>query len=167
MNRLSEQVRRLEDTIESLIAENKKLREPQQLPQISYKWKVTERPEEWEEGDLYYVELSDWTICEVIRYNGELIPFSIVREMYDKNNYTKKLETELKARVEQVENLQDTLKKITKENLELQDKNKRLKSKLEQTVDEYDEDYKTYHRDEDKFDDNFRKIFRDFLDDKF
>lgn len=74
------------------------------------------------------------------------------------------LSRELKARVEQVENLQDTLKKITKENLELQDKNKRLKSKLKQTVDEYDEDYKTFHRDEDKFyNDNFRKIFWYFL----
>lgn len=131
MIKLSEQVRRLEDTIESLRAENKKLREPQQLPQISYKWKVTERPEEWEEGDLYYVELSDWTICKVIRYNGELIPFDRVKEMYDKNNYTKKLETELKARMEQVENLQDTLKKITKENLELQDRLKKREDDIE------------------------------------
>lgn len=157
MIKLSEQVRRLEDSIESLRADNKKLRELQQLPQISYKWKVTERPEEWEEGDLYYVELSDWTIYEVIRYNGEFIPFSRVREMYDKNGYTKKLETELQERVKQVENLQDTLKKITKENLELQEKlnkgccNKRCKKTT---------------RDEDEFyNDNFRRIFRDFLHD--
>lgn len=156
MIKLSEQVRRLEDTIESLRAENKRLREPKQLPQISYKWKVTERPEEWDEGDLYYVELSDWTMCEVIRYNGELIPFARLREMYDKSDYTKKLETELKARVDQVENLQDTLKKITKENLELQEKlnkgccNKKCKRSM------LDDDI--------RFDDNFRKIFWDFLD---
>lgn len=155
MHRLSEQVKNLEDTIDILRAENKMLREPKQLPQISYKWKVTERPEEWEDGDLYYVELSDWTICEVIRYNGELIPFSRMREMYDKNDYTKKLETELKARVEQVENLQDTLKKITKENLELQEKlNKGCRNKT----------CKKTTRDNDKhFDDNFRRICKDLL----
>lgn len=61
------------------------------------------------------------------------------------------------ARLKQVEDLQSSYKV-------LQEENKKLKSKLEQTVDEYDEDYKTYHRDDDKcFDDNFRKIFWDFL----
>ena len=50
------------------------------------------------------------------------------------------LSRELKARVEQVENLQSSYKN-------LQEENKRLKSKLEQTVDEYDEDYHTFHDD--------------------
>jgi chromosome segregation ATPase len=73
------------------------------------------------------------------------------------NEYVKKLETELQERVKQVENLQDTLKKITKENLELQEKlntgccNKRCKKTT---------------RDEDEFyNENFRRMFRDFLDD--
>lgn len=68
------------------------------------------------------------------------------------------LERELKARVEQVEDLQSSYKTLQKEN-------KMLKSKLEQTVDEYDEDYQTFHRDD--FDENFRKIFWDFLDGNF
>lgn len=103
MNRLSEQVLRLENTIESLKKENQELRS-----------KVGTVAEE--------------TIQDLQKRIAEL-------------------SRELKARVEQVENLQDTLKKITKENLELQEKNKSLKSKLEQTVDEYDEDYKTFHDD--------------------
>lgn len=133
--KLSEQVRRLEDSIESLRIENKMLKEDT-------------------------VDIRD----EVIDHQNQEIA---------------KLKKELWARVEQVENLHDTLKKITKENLELQDENKRLKSKLEQTVDEYDEEYQTFHnnckcngkcrrRDEDKFyNDNFRRMFRDFLDDDF
>lgn len=71
----------------------------------------------------------------------------------------KKLEKELWARLKQVEDLQSSYKT-------LQEENKKLKSKLEQMTDEYDEDYKTFHRDDDKhFDDNFRKIFWEFLDD--
>jgi peptidoglycan hydrolase CwlO-like protein len=61
------------------------------------------------------------------------------------------------ARLKQVEDLQSSYKT-------LQEENEKLKSKLKQTVDEYDEDYKTYHRDDDKcFDDNFRNLCRDLL----
>ena len=67
------------------------------------------------------------------------------------------LKSELWARLKQVEDLQSSYKTLQKEN-------ERLKSKLEQTSDEYDEDYQTFHRDEDKcFDENFRKIFWEFL----
>ncbi len=63
----------------------------------------------------------------------------------------------MSARLKQVEDLQSSYKT-------LQEENERLKSKLEQTVDEYDKDYQTFHRDDYvHFDDNFRKIFGDFL----
>lgn len=115
MIKLSEQVRRLEDTIESLRAENKRLRDNWNTPDVR---------------------------DEIIDHQKRDI---------------EKLKKELLARVKQVEDLQSSYKV-------LQDENKKLKSKLEQTVDEYDEDYKTFHRDDNKcFDDNFRKIFGDFL----
>lgn len=104
--KLSEQVRRLEDTIESLRRDNKELRSKVGIVQRKH----------W---------IADGTIQDLEKRVTEL-------------------SRELKARVDQVENLQDTLKKITKENLELQEKNKKLKSKLDQTVDEYDEDYQTF-----------------------
>ncbi len=114
MIKLSEQVRRLEDTIESLRAENKKLRN--------------------------WIELSSDERDEIIDHQKWEIA---------------KLKEELWARVGQVENLQDTLKKITKENLELQEKlnkgccNKKCKKDI---------------RDDDiRLDDNFRKIFWDFF----
>ena len=113
MIKLSEWVRRLEDTIESLRRDNQELRS-----------KVGTVAEE--------------TIQDLQKRIAEL-------------------SRELKARVEQVENLQSSYKTLQKEN-------ERLKSKLEQTVDEYDEDYKTFHRDDFvRFDENFRKIFWDFL----
>lgn len=91
-----------------------------------------------------------------------------------------KLKTELSARLKQVEDLQSSYKT-------LQEENKKLKSKLEQTVDEYDEDYQTFHNNckctkkcgEEELhpygrsiadyidinDERFKKIFRDFLGD--
>lgn len=113
--KLSEQVRRLEDSIESLRAENKKLR---------YNWNTP--------------DVRD----EIIEHQKRDID---------------KLKKELWARVKQVEDLQSSYKT-------LQEENERLKSKLEQTADEYDEDYQTFHKDDFvRFDENFRKIFWDFL----
>lgn len=96
--KLSEQVRRLEDTIESLRAENKRLRDNWNTPDVR---------------------------DEIIDHQKRDI---------------EKLKKELWARVKQVEDLQSSYKV-------LQDENKKLKSKLEQTVDEYDEDYKTFNDD--------------------
>lgn len=201
MIKASEMVRRLEDTIESLRAENKKLREGKQKDfMITYKWQVTELPTEWnKEWDMYIISYKDRMTDKIItdkwvRYKNEWRnPNEVARMVEDErdeiidhqkweisklkeqikkltelneqltntsDNGTKliwQLKSELLARVKQVEDLQSSHKT-------LQDENKRLKSKLEQTVDEYDEDYKTFHRDDDKcFDENFRKIFWDFL----
>lgn len=113
--KLSDQVRRLEDTIESLRAENKRLRDNWNTPDVR---------------------------DEIIDHQKRDI---------------EKLKKELLARVKQVEDLQSSYKTLQKDN-------ERLKSKLEQTVDEYDEDYQTFHRDDYvRFDENFRKIFWDFL----
>lgn len=92
--KLSEWVRRLEDSIESLRLENKMLKE--------------------DTADIRdeVIEHQKWEIS--------------------------KLKTELSARVKQVEDLQSSYKTLQKEN-------ERLNSKLEQTVDEYDEDYQTFH----------------------
>lgn len=118
MIKLSEQIRRLEDSIDSLREENKRLRDNWNTPDVR---------------------------DEIIEHQKRDI---------------EKLKKELWARVKQVEDLQSSYKNLQKEN-------ERLKSKLEQTADEYDEDYKTFHRDDDKrFDDNFRKIFWNFLDGK-
>jgi len=95
MIKLSEQVRRLEDTIESLRAENKRLRDNWNTPDVR---------------------------DEIIDHQKRDI---------------EKLKKELWARVKQVEDLQSSYKT-------LQDENERLKSKLKQTVDEYDEDYQTF-----------------------
>lgn len=205
--KLSESVRRLEDTIESLRKDNKDLRdklkhqEPQQKEfMITYKWQVTELPTEWnKEWDMYTISYKDRMTGKIItdkwlRYKNEWRnPNDVARMVADErdeiidhqkrdivklrkeidrckklndtliNNARsddekyKKLEKELWARLKQVEDLQSSYKT-------LQEENKKLKSKLEQTVDEYDEDYKTFHRDDDKhFDENFRKIFGDFL----
>lgn len=209
MNKLSEQVRRLEDTIESLRKDNKELRdklknqEQQQKEfMITYKWQVTELPTEWnKEWDMYTISYKDRMTDEIItdkwvRYKNEWRTTNDVARMisderdeiidHQKWNISKlkeqikkltelneqltntsddgtkliwQLKSELLARVKQVEDLQSSYKV-------LQDENKKLKSKLEQTVDEYDEDYQTFHRDiYDRFDDNFRKIFKEFLDD--
>lgn len=96
MLKLSESVRRLEDTIESLRAENKRLRDNWNTPDVR---------------------------DEIIDHQNQEIA---------------KLKKELWARVKQVEDLQSSYKV-------LQEENKKLKSKLEQTVDEYDEDYQTFH----------------------
>lgn len=113
MIKLSEWVRRLEDTIESLRKENRDLRS-----------KVG-------------------TVAE--------------ETIQDLQKKVTELSRELLQRVKQVEDLLSSYKT-------LQDENKKLKSKLEQTVDEYDEDYQTFHKDDFvRFDDNFRKIFWEFL----
>lgn len=196
--KLSEQVRRLEDTIESLKRDNKELRDKlkKQEPRLNYKWNINsfyDLPSEWnEEWDFYTYKIYDKVLDErcvwkYVRYKNKWIDLDRVIEseaddkdevidrlQHDLQSYkdelatyqkkTKllvehndKLTTELSARLKQVEDLQSSFKV-------LQEENKRLKSKLEQTVDEYDEDYQTFHRDEDKcFDENFRKIFWEFL----
>lgn len=93
--KLSEQVRRLEDSIESLRAENKRLRDNWNTPDVR---------------------------DEIIDHQKRDI---------------EKLKKELWARVKQVEDLQSSYKV-------LQDENKKLKSKLEQMTDEYDEEYQTF-----------------------
>lgn len=204
MIKASEIVRRLEDTIESLRLENKKLRERgHKEPRLNYKWNINsfnDLPREWnEEWDFYTYKIYDKLLDErcvwkYVRYKSKWIDLDRVIESEaderdeiidhqkweiaklkkeidrckklndtlinnaraDDEKY-KKLEKELWARLKQVEDLQSSYKTLQKEN-------ERLKSKLEQTVDEYDEDYKTFHRDDDKcFDENFRKIFWDFL----
>lgn len=72
--RISEQVRRLEDTIESLRRDNKELRdklknqEPQQKEfMITYKWQVTELPTEWnKEWDMYTISYKDRMTGKII-----------------------------------------------------------------------------------------------------
>ena len=187
MIKLSEQVRRLEDTIESLRKDNKDLREklkhqePQQKEfMITYKWQVTELPTEWnKEWDMYTISYKDRMTDEIItdkwvRYKNEWRnPNEVARIIADErdeiiehqkrdieklkeqvkkltelneqltstsNDGTKliwQLKSELLARVKQVEDLQSSYKTV-------QEENKKLKSKLEQTVDEYDEDYQTF-----------------------
>ena len=141
MIKLSEQVRRLEDSIESLRAENKMLKEDT----------VDIRDEVIDHQNNEIAKLKK-QIKKLTELNEQLTNTS--------NDGTKliwQLKSELLARVKQVEDLQSSYKTVQKEN-------ERLKSKLEQTVDEYDEDYQTYHRDDNvRFDDNFRKIFWDFL----
>lgn len=215
MIKLSEQVRRLEDSIESLRAENKKLKakvhesEVIKKPMLKYKWTYT--IEDWlptsgnKDWDLW---ICDYTYywqdihSECVRYKDRWVSpieyenlfktnplpderdeiidhqkWDIVKlrkeidrckklndtlinnARSDEEKY-KKLEKELWARLKQVEDLQGSYKTLQKEN-------ERLKSKLEQTVDEYDEDYKTFHKDDFvRFDENFKKIFWDFLDGK-
>lgn len=138
--KLSEQVRRLEDTIESLRAENKKLR-------------AEKSDYETDEKD----EVIDHLQHDLQSYKDELATYQKKTKLLVEHN--DKLTTELSARLRQVEDLQSSYKTLQKEN-------ERLKSKLEQTVDEYDEDYKTFHKDDFvRFDENFRKIFWDFLHD--
>ena len=201
ITKLSEQVRRLEDSIESLRAENKKLREPQQKEfMITYKWQTTELPTEWnKEWDMYTISYKDRMTGKIItdkwvRYKNKWSdPIDVAHMVEDERDEivdhqkweisklkeevkkltelneqltstsddgTKliwQLKSELLARVKQVEDLQSSYKT-------LQEENKKLKSKLEQTVDEYDDDYQTFHRDDNvRFDDNFRKIFWEFL----
>ena len=103
MIKVSEMVRRLEDSIDSLREENKRLRDNWNTPDI--------RDE--------IIDHQKWDMVKL-------------REEIDK------LKEELGARVKQVEDLQSSYKT-------LQEENKKLKSKLEQTVDEYDEDYKTFN----------------------
>lgn len=123
MIKLSEQVRRLEDTIESLRTENRDLRS-----------KVG-------------------TVAE--------------ETIQDLQKRITELSRELKARVKQVEDLQSSYKTLQKEN-------ERLKSKLEQTVDEYDKDYQTFHniKDDDinydkRLERHMRDIMKSRLDDMF
>ena len=74
MIRLSEQVRRLEDTIESLRRDNKKLRDKLKTQEsqqkefmITYKWEVTELPTEWnKEWDMYTILYKDRMTGEII-----------------------------------------------------------------------------------------------------
>lgn len=139
--KLSESVRRLEDTIESLRLENKMLKEDT----------VDIRDEVIDQQNHEIAKLKK-EIDRCKKLNDTLIN----NARSDDEKY-KKLERELWERLKQVEDLQSSYKTVQKEN-------ERLKSKLEQTVDEYDEDYKTFHRDDDKcFDENFRKIFWEFL----
>ena len=176
MIKLSEQIRRLEDSIESLRAENKKLRESgHKEPQLRYKWNINsfkDLPSEWnEEWDFYTYRIYDKLLDErctwkYVWYKNKWVDLHRVieseaderDEIIDHQKWEiSKLKEELWARVKQVEDLQSSYKTLQKEN-------ERLKSKLKQTSDEYDEDYKTFHRDEDKcFDENFRKIFWEFL----
>lgn len=191
MIKASEMVRRLEDSIDSLREENKKLKakvhesEVIKKPIFNYKWTYT--VENWlptsgnKDWDLW---ICNYTYCwqdmhsDSVRYKDRWLspieyeklfkvnPLQDERDEiidHQKRDIVKlrkeidKLKEELGARVKQVEDLQSSYKT-------LQEENKKLKSKLEQTVDEYDEDYKTFHRDDDKcFDENFRKIFWDFL----
>lgn len=176
--KLSEQVRRLEDTIESLRRDNQELRDKlktQEPPKFAFKWTVKELPKKWEDGDLYFIEYSDWTRAEVVWYNWKLEPLWEIKDMYAKSEYTKKLEEknkslkkenqDLRSKVgavaeETIQDLQKTIAELSRElearvgqveNLQssyktLQKENERLKSKLEQTVDEYDEDYQTFHK---------------------
>ena len=123
MIKLSEQVRRLEDTIENLRTENRDLRS-----------KVG-------------------TVAE--------------ETIQDLQKRITELSRELKARVKQVEDLQSSYKTLQKEN-------ERLKSKLEQTVDEYDKDYQTFHniKDDDinydkRLERHMRDIMESRLDDMF
>lgn len=83
------------------------------------------------------------------------------------NQEIAKLKEELWARVKQVEDLQSSYKT-------LQEENKRLKSKLEQTVDEYDEDYQTFHKIKDddinydkRLKQHMREVMKSRLDDMF
>lgn len=180
MIKLSEQVRRLEDSIDSLREENKKLRGGEQKEfMITYKWGVTELPTKWnKEWDMYTISYKDRMTGKIItdkwvRYKNKWRnPVDVERMISDERDEIidhqkrdivelrkeiDKLKEELWARVKQVEDLQSSYKV-------LQEENKKLKSKLEQTVDEYDEDYQTFNRDDyARFDDNFRKIFWDFL----
>ena len=143
MIKLSESVRRLEDTIESLRAENKRLRD---------NWNTPDVRDEIIDHQKRDIEKLRKEIDRCKKLNDTLIN----NARSDDEKY-KKLEKELWARVKKVEDLQSSYKV-------LQEENKKLKSKLKQTVDEYDEYYKTFHRDDDKnFDENFRKIFGDFL----
>ena len=202
MIKLSEQIRRLEDSIENLRAENKKLRDGK-TPLLNYKWfiiSLQDLPSKWnEEWDFYTYKIYDTIIdktyiWKMVWYKNDWVDLSrIIRmeaddrdEIIDHQKWeisklkeqikkltelneqltntsddgTKliwQLKSELLARVKQVEDLQSSYKV-------LQEENEKLKSKLEQTVDEYDEDYQTFNRDDyARFDDNFRKIFWDFL----
>ena len=143
MIKVSEMVRRLEDSIESLRAENKRLRDNWNTPDVRD-------------------EIVDHQKREISKLKEQIKKLTELNEQLTNtsNDGTKliwQLKSELLARVKQVEDLQSSYKTLQKEN-------ERLKSKLKQTADEYDEDYQTFHRDEDKcFDENFRKIFWDFL----
>lgn len=161
--KISEQVRRLEDTIESLRAENKKLREGKQKDfMITYKWQVTELPTEWnKEWDMYTISYKDRITDKIItdkwvRYKNkwrnpidvehmvederdEIIDHQ-KRDMVKLRKEIDKLKEELWARVEQVENLQDTLKKITKENLKLQDRLEKCENLNRKCTEKYGEE---------------------------
>ena len=144
MIKASEIVRRLEDSIESLRLENKKLRD----------WI---EPSFDERDDI--IDHQKWEISKLKEQIKKLTELNeqLTNTSNDGTKLIWQLKSELLARVEQVENLQSSYKTLQKEN-------EKLKSKLEQTVDEYDEDYKTFHRDDFvHFDENFRKIFWDFL----
>ena len=124
MIKLSEQVRRLEDSIESLRAENKKLRDWIE-PSFDERDEIIDH-QKWEISKLKE------QIKKLTELNEQLTNTS--------NDGTKliwQLKSELLARVKQVEDLQSSYKTVQKEN-------ERLKSKLKQTVDEYDEDYQTF-----------------------
>lgn len=143
MIKVSEMVRRLEDSIDSLREENKRLRDNWNTPDVRdeiidhQKWDISKLKEQ---------------IKKLTELNEQLTNTSD-----DGTKLIWQLKSELLARVKQVEDLQSSYKT-------LQEENKKLKSKLEQTVEEYDKDYQTFHRDDDKcFDENFRKIFWDFL----
>lgn len=190
MIKASEMVRRLEDSIDSLREENKKLRGGEQKEfMITYKWQTTELPTEWnKEWDMYTISYKDRMTGKIItdkwvRYKNKWRnPVDVERMISDERDEIidhqkrdivelrkekDKLKEELWARVKQVEDLQSSYKV-------LQEENKKLKSKLEQTVDEYDEDYQTFHKI--KYDDinydkrlkqHMREIMKSRLDDMF
>lgn len=151
MIKTSEMVRRLEDSIESLKTENKMLKEDT----------VDIRDEVIDQQNHEIAKLKK-EIDRCKKLNDTLIN----NARADDEKY-KKLERELWARLKQVEDLQSSYKTLQKEN-------ERLNSKLEQTVDEYDEDYQTFHKIKDddinygkRLEQHMREIIKSRLDDMF
>lgn len=125
--KLSEQVRRLEDSIESLRAENKKLREGEHKElRLNYKWNINsfnDLPSEWnEEWDFYMYKIYDKLLDErciwkYVWYKNKWVDLDRViesetderDEIIDHQKWEiSKLKTELSARLKQVEDLQSS-----------------------------------------------------------
>ena len=124
MNRLSEQVKRLEDTIESLRAENKMLREgSNKEPRLNYKWNINsyvDLPSEWnEEWDFYTYKIYDQLLDERctwkwIWHNSRWIDLDRV------------VETEADERDEIIDHQKREISKLKEENKKLAKLNEQL-----------------------------------------
>lgn len=152
MIKLSEQVRRLEDSIDSLREENKKLRD---------NWNTPDVRDEIIDHQNQEIDKLKKEIDRCKKLNDTLIN----NARADDEKY-KKLERELWARVKQVEDLQSSYKV-------LQEENKKLKSKLEQKVNEYDKEYQEntkqsawndYHK---RLNQQIKDMWKSRLDDMF